>query len=62
MKQISCSDLGCCKDVVTGKDDADLKKNLFAHAQRLHPEMLKAMTPEMAKGLDSKIAQFSRAV
>ncbi|MCI0570872.1 MAG: DUF1059 domain-containing protein [Myxococcaceae bacterium] len=62
MKQISCSDLGCCDDVITAADDAELKTKLFTHAQQLHPEQFKAMTPDMVQAVEAKIHQHTRTV
>ncbi|MCG3117732.1 MAG: DUF1059 domain-containing protein [Candidatus Manganitrophus sp. SA1] len=62
MKQISMKDLGCCDQIVTARSDEELKKKLFEHAQKDHPEKLKEMTPEMMKEIDMRIKEFTREV
>ena len=62
MRQISCSDLGCCDAVISAPDDAQLKQKLFDHARTKHPDSFKAMTPEMTRAVEQKIQQFTRTV
>lgn len=62
MRQISCADLGCCSEVVTAADDGELMSKLNDHARRAHPDSFRAMTPEMVRAIEKKVAQFTRTV
>jgi predicted small metal-binding protein len=62
MKQISCTDLGCCDAVISAPDDAQLKQKLFDHAKTEHPDAYKAMTPEMVSAVEQKIQRYTRTV
>ncbi len=56
---INCADLGCCDDVVSAPDAAQLTTRLFAHAAEAHPDMAKAMTPEQTDRLRARIGQVT---
>ena len=46
--QLGCADLGStdCPFIAKGKTAAEVKKKLMAHAQKDHPDELKAMSKE----------------
>lgn len=40
----------------------ELMSKLNDHARRAHPDSFRAMTPEMLKAVEQKVAQFTRTV
>ncbi|MCW5850590.1 MAG: DUF1059 domain-containing protein [Anaerolineae bacterium] len=51
--QLACRDLGMdCDHVVTGDTVAEIKQKALAHAQEVHADMLRSMTPEQMAGMD----------
>jgi len=62
MRQISCSHLGCCDEVITARDDAELKQKLFDHAKTKHAESFRTMTPEMVTAVEQKMRQYAKTV
>jgi uncharacterized protein YndB with AHSA1/START domain/predicted small metal-binding protein len=59
LRAVNCADLGCCGDIVTAPDDAQLMERLFAHAGEAHPDMAKAMSPEQAEQIKARIPQVT---
>lgn len=56
MKQVGCRDMGVnCNYVASGKTDEEIKKNLWAHAEKSHAEVVKSLTPEKRKELTAKM-------
>lgn len=55
MMQLGCRELGGdCDFVAKGNSGEEIKKKIFAHAEKSHPEM-KSMSPEKKKELTAKI-------
>lgn len=56
MKQVGCRDMGVnCDFVAKGATDDEIKKNLWAHAENSHAEVVKSLTPEKRKELTTKM-------
>lgn len=54
MKEIKCSDLGSmdCDFAAAGKTAAVVKKAMYTHAARDHPDVLRKMTDAQQKKVD----------
>jgi predicted small metal-binding protein len=62
MKQILCTDVGCCSHKITAENDRELRNNLFEHLRKLHPDMLKTMSPEKRKDFIQKLYKFAKTI
>ena len=52
----SCRDMGRdCDFVATGETEEQVRRLLYVHAARAHPEMEETLTPEQAQELDRQI-------
>ncbi len=61
MKQIGCRDMGVdCNFVAKGNDDEQIKKDLWAHAEKSHADVVKSLTPEMKNQMASKMDALLR--
>jgi predicted small metal-binding protein len=56
MKELSCRELGGnCDFVARGQTSNEVKERMFAHAQKDHPDMFKAMTPERQREMQARM-------
>jgi len=56
MKELGCRDLGGdCSFVARGDSGEKVKKDLLAHAEKEHAEMMKKMSSQQRKEMMSKI-------
>ena len=56
MFSLSCRDMGRdCDFVASGETEEQVRKLLYVHAARAHPEMEETLTPEQAQELDRQI-------
>ena len=63
MLEFDCKDLGTqCSYVAKGSSVAEIKKLATTHANRVHPEMLKGMTPAQLVQLEQTIEAKTRPV
>ena len=54
MAQFECKDLGMdCNYVAHGDTVADVKRAAMLHAQQVHGDMLKSMSPQQLADIDS---------
>ena len=56
MYKYACRDLGVdCDFSTTAKTPEEVKKATFAHAEEVHQDMLKSMTPEQLADLEKAV-------
>jgi predicted small metal-binding protein len=57
MKKLACNDLGAmeCDFVAQGETADEVKKQMFAHAEAEHPDVLKEMSPEELTAINQKM-------
>lgn len=56
MKEVSCRDMGVnCAFVAKGNTDEEVKKAVWAHAEKSHADMVKTMTPDKKKEMEMKL-------
>ncbi len=56
MFSLSCRDLGHdCDFVATAETDEQVRKLLYVHAARAHPEVEETLTPSQARELDRQM-------
>ena len=58
MFSLSCRDMGHdCDFVATAETEEHVRKLLYAHAARAHPEAEQTLTPSQARELDRQIRE-----
>jgi predicted small metal-binding protein len=59
---IACKDLGMqgCDHVVTGSTLADVKTAATAHAQQVHSDMFKSLSPQQIAGMDKMMESVAK--
>lgn len=56
MLKFACKDAGMeCTFVATGNSVEEVKQSAFAHAEVVHKDILKSMTPEQLEGLEKTV-------
>ena len=57
MKSISCKDLGAmdCNYTAKGNSAEEVKQKMFAHAEKEHPDLLAAMTPQKMQDVQKQM-------
>lgn len=59
MKKLGCRDMGMdCDYVAKGETNEQIKKEIWAHAEKKHATMFKGLSPEKKKTMTSKMDEL----